>query len=515
MLQESKTAMAVYTKACDSLSADCRSSVVFKAVLSKRDLEWRLLRVSKVVGPIVCRQKTALDLVSVLKQQFRAPPKAGTSVDDAFAAIRGFRSQLRVLQKCDEETRGAFGAWGFLFKLNVKTLPMTHTSSLLAHATQQSDRREQQQEQYFRVARSMLVQARSIEDAALLLHRLHHVSFYGIPPEDDLGDELNDGWQDKEPAEQVELARDMLDLMSEEVLRASPPDLFPPLASSVSADDALVRKPAKENSESDSDTESDSESDSERPCSLGDTSDVASTSLTASEGLTQDLLILAMHEEHRKLCPQSPLFLTKGSAVGREGRMQQLSAIADVLLKGSRRMKHSPVEWVYDGLLPLMLPDVLRRRKGIPLMLATSISCVATRLGIPTVLIRANMRSAAAALAEGPSSMTMNEDMPPEVASRHSGRLIQSMPPPPDTWLVASPFFRTGSADGEGDLNLIEGMLFMDVDRKAGLVMDEADMAQHFPNVHFEEQVLALDPSAPEWSRALGTGLRDGPDRIQ
>ena len=60
--------------------------------------------------------------------------------------------------------------------------------------------------------------------------------------------------------------------------------------------------------------------------------------------------------------------------------------------QGPRRMQHKPVEWVYDGLRPLLLPDVLRRRKGIPLMLAVTFAAVARRLGVPATLIMASTR---------------------------------------------------------------------------------------------------------------------------
>jgi regulator of sirC expression with transglutaminase-like and TPR domain len=45
------------------------------------------------------------------------------------------------------------------------------------------------------------------------------------------------------------------------------------------------------------------------------------------------------------------------------------------------------LEWVYDGLAPLMLPDVLRRRKGIPIALALAAAALARRLGAGARLV--------------------------------------------------------------------------------------------------------------------------------
>jgi Transglutaminase-like superfamily len=61
--------------------------------------------------------------------------------------------------------------------------------------------------------------------------------------------------------------------------------------------------------------------------------------------------------------------------------------MAQVLFQ-QRRFRQEPVEWVYDGLAPAMLPDVVTSGKGITLMMAIVFACVAQRLGVPVALRR-------------------------------------------------------------------------------------------------------------------------------
>lgn len=44
-----------------------------------------------------------------------------------------------------------------------------------------------------------------------------------------------------------------------------------------------------------------------------------------------------------------------------------------------------PFEWLYEGMRPLLLPDVLANNWGIPLALATLYACVGLRLGVSLV----------------------------------------------------------------------------------------------------------------------------------
>ncbi|KIY97887.1 hypothetical protein MNEG_10072 [Monoraphidium neglectum] len=73
------------------------------------------------------------------------------------------------------------------------------------------------------------------------------------------------------------------------------------------------------------------------------------------------------------------------SSSGEDGA-QQLEALRKAIF-ADLKFKHEPLEWVYDGLAPLMLPDVLRRRKGIPIALALAAAALARRLGAGARLV--------------------------------------------------------------------------------------------------------------------------------
>jgi len=51
------------------------------------------------------------------------------------------------------------------------------------------------------------------------------------------------------------------------------------------------------------------------------------------------------------------------------------------------RFRQDPFEWVYEGLSPLDMLDVLTSGKGISLTLATTFAGVARELGIPMSLL--------------------------------------------------------------------------------------------------------------------------------
>jgi hypothetical protein len=58
-----------------------------------------------------------------------------------------------------------------------------------------------------------------------------------------------------------------------------------------------------------------------------------------------------------------------------------LTAALQVLFKQAK-LRNAPFEWVYDGLAPALLPQVLARSKGMPLALALVVAAVARRLGV-------------------------------------------------------------------------------------------------------------------------------------
>lgn len=51
------------------------------------------------------------------------------------------------------------------------------------------------------------------------------------------------------------------------------------------------------------------------------------------------------------------------------------------------KLRNAPFEWVYDGLAPALLPQVLKRSKGMPLSLALVAAAVGRRLGMQLQLL--------------------------------------------------------------------------------------------------------------------------------
>ncbi|GLI68291.1 hypothetical protein VaNZ11_012652 [Volvox africanus] len=111
---------------------------------------------------------------------------------------------------------------------------------------------------------------------------------------------------------------------------------------------------------------------------------------------------------------------------------QQLEAISKVLFH-QLKFRHEPVEWVYDGLAPALLPQVVKRRRGIPLSLAILYCCVARRLGVPAAPVKA-AAGGMPGISEGPAAL---HNLPPEVAARQAGRTV-ALAPSLDAWLVAA-----------------------------------------------------------------------------
>ena len=58
-----------------------------------------------------------------------------------------------------------------------------------------------------------------------------------------------------------------------------------------------------------------------------------------------------------------------------------MHALLQVLFE-KHRFRQSPFEWVYDGLSPVLLPDVVESRKGLSIVLAAIYVMVAKELGV-------------------------------------------------------------------------------------------------------------------------------------
>ena len=91
-----------------------------------------------------------------------------------------------------------------------------------------------------------------------------------------------------------------------------------------------------------------------------------------------------------------------------------------------------PLEWVYDGLHPLMLPSVLdppEPAKAAPITAATLYATVASRVGLRVRLVRAAVFHHAEAASQ------RGNHVPPDVAARQMGRTLATAPAP-SAWLL-------------------------------------------------------------------------------
>eukprot|EP00198_Chlamydomonas_reinhardtii_P010478 XP_001699815.1 predicted protein [Chlamydomonas reinhardtii] len=159
---------------------------------------------------------------------------------------------------------------------------------------------------------------------------------------------------------------------------------------------------------------------------------------------------------------------------------RQLAAVSHTLFY-ELKFRHEPVEWVYDGLAPALLPQVITRRRGVPLSLAVLYCAVCRRLGLAAVPIKAGS-GGAPGVAEGPAAL---HGLPPDVAARQAGRTV-ALAPSPDCWLVAAVAAPAAtSATAATSAATASGMelVLVDVDRR-GRLMTPAEAAARFPDLH-------------------------------
>eukprot|EP00887_Chlorella_sp_A99_P006874 scaffold2.g6874.t1 len=120
---------------------------------------------------------------------------------------------------------------------------------------------------------------------------------------------------------------------------------------------------------------------------------------------------------------------------GTQLRRRQAAVLGEVLYR-RHRLRYEPFEWVYDGLQPLLLADVLRRRKGAPVALAGATAAVGARLGLPLLPLPAESGAATAgSLQLGAVAAAAGEALGPELAS-HVATRTPATAPPPSTWVL-------------------------------------------------------------------------------
>jgi len=232
----------------------------------------------------------------------------------------------------------------------------------------------------------------------------------------------------------------------------------------------------------------------------------------------------------------------------------RLHALVDVLYRTSEtKLKYEQSEWVYEGLDPLLLPKVLRKRKGIPGALAMAAAAVGRRVNVPLLPMPAAPIEAGAG--QDPDTAMIVENLPLDLQQRVNAS-TQAAAPGPGQWLLkvfadssTSPSTEESLKTSTGEYNNAEGAdngieiedLGLYVDPSNGEILSSSEIQTKFPAMghlspaewqqqsvlrtwqglcriamqahqrrgesdfvaHWMFICLALDPSAPEWNRAL------------
>jgi hypothetical protein len=228
----------------------------------------------------------------------------------------------------------------------------------------------------------------------------------------------------------------------------------------------------------------------------------------------------------------------------------RLHALIDVLYRTPEtKLKYEPSEWVYEGLTPLLLPKVLKIRKGIPGALAIAAAAVGRRVNVPLLPMPAAPIEAGAG--QDPDGAIPVENLPPDLQQRVSSS-TQAAAPGPGQWLLkvvadsstsssssSKDSFNPSSKEYNNGVEVEDLGLY--VDPSNGDILSSLEIQTRFPAVghlspaEWKEQTvlrtwqglcriamqahqrrgesdfvahwmficLALDPGAPEWNRAL------------
>jgi hypothetical protein len=237
------------------------------------------------------------------------------------------------------------------------------------------------------------------------------------------------------------------------------------------------------------------------------------------------------------------------SATNKESISGRLQALVDVLYRTPKiKLKYEPFEWVYDGLGPLLVSKVLKKRKGTPAALALAAAAVGRKINLPLLPMPAAPIEAGAG--QDPDAAIPVDDLPPDLQQRVSST-ISAAAPGPGQWLLkvfnpsttatttTETTTETTVESGVGKHEIEDLGLYLDPSN--GDILSSAEVSKRFPAVgnltatQWQEQsvvrtwqglcriamqahqrrgesdfvahwmfiCLALDPSAPEWSRAL------------
>ena len=440
-------------------------------------------------------------LTAQLLRRTPASHHGGPSETAAMETLKAMRDKLALLQGAEAETRSAMAQWqllllrhagrgreGFLQVprgLLLEPLCTSPTGSSRAPPDQPgsvgSTSRappSSRATSYSPPPGAEASEAEAAEAAALLISQLHRQTLGGIPPADDEDEDAPGAaaWAAAEAEAEGEgggdgspegTARWVLDGLADGIRQAHP-DLF----CSSEAGQVSISSSASEE----------------------ETEWVVAASHTASSAEAAP----SRHSSHIQMKAAEAVLEAASEAASRQGLASsagerhglRVRAIASALFQGPSRFRNAPVEWVYDGLAPLLLPEVLRRRKGVPLALALVLCCVARRLGVAAVLL-----CEAETAGPGAGAVEEEEGMPLETAARQAGRAVLAAPSP-EFWIVAFPpplprqtviDANLAAVDGGSKSSSLLGpeasgcARFVDVGRKPGSVLSLEQLLTSFP----------------------------------
>lgn len=213
---------------------------------------------------------------------------------------------------------------------------------------------------------------------------------------------------------------------------------------------------------------------------------------------------------------------------------EKLEALSQVLYEDTK-LRADPFEWVYEGLAPMLLSDVLQRRSGAPAALAIAAAAVGRRVGLPLLPLPAAPIEAGAGSGDDGASAGLPplDSLPPDLALRLSTR-TQAVAPGPGPWVLRfDPGIDLTSKVAD------EAAIY--VDAGSGEVMEGVAVRERYPALagvsgegwreqsvlrtwqglarlaiqahqrrgesdhvaHWVYLTLALDPQAPEWAHAM------------
>lgn len=269
-------------------------------------------------------------------------------------------------------------------------------------------------------------------------------------------------------------------------------------------------------SEDDPDSSSDDEPDHAAQFSDSDSTSEQSDAAAAQQrrravlaalkqrGLPGAVQVMAQHVEQALQATAN-----SESASAQPAEPEALLAAIQTHLHHDLKLRHAPIEWLYDGLDPLLPSKALAKGKAAPFTLAVITAMICGRLGRPAVPIRA--AAPTPQVAPGAAAVAGGVLMPEDVAARQAGRTASFIPT--DSWLVGlinhhGPTVATSLSDpleplplpthvGIGAIAPTTEYLtdaFLDVSVRGGAVLDRLQVRRTYPEaLPLAKKVSAFD----------------------